>query len=168
MDQSFLTTIGISYYINYGFKTKKKPCGCNKAFDKPLEPASSWSNTQETPEMPVQEKVKTPAVIKPKPISSEIDKSTQGIVFRVQILAKRTKLTNMNLFKKKYGILDDVHENYQDGIYRYSIGYFRNYQDALNYSRVIQNKGVSSAFVVVYKDNIRIALTPELKKLSAD
>ena len=163
-----MTKFGISYYINYGFKTKKQPGGCNTAFDKPLEPASSWSNTQEAPEMPVQEKVKTPAVIKPKPISSEIDKSTQGIVFRVQILAKRTKLTNMNLFKKKYGILDDVHENYQDGIYRYSIGYFRNYQDALNYSRVIQNKGVSSAFVVVYKDNIRIALTPELKKLSAD
>ena len=169
MDQSFLTTVGISYYINYKFKSKKKkPCGCDKAFSKPLEPASSFSYSRITPEMPVQKSIKPTAVIKQKPILNDNDKSTQGVVFRVQILAKRTKLPNLTLFKKKYGIVDDVHENYQDGVYRYSIGYFRNYQDALNYSRVIRNKGVFDAFVVVYKDNIRIALTPELKKFSSD
>lgn len=168
MDQSFLTTVGISYYINYGFKSKKNPCGCDKAFSKPLEPASSFSYSPKTPEMPVQKSIKPTAVIKQKPMINHNDKSTQGVVYRVQILATRKKLPNLTLFKKKYGIVDDVHENYQDGIYRYSIGYFRNYQDALNYSRVIRNKGVFDAFVVVYKDNIRITLTPELKKSSSN
>jgi hypothetical protein len=164
-DQPFLTTLGVSYYINYGFGKKKKNCGCKK---------KSYDHLDKIPiydYRPVnQSLVKKPEPAKPKTVELDLlkiednKKSTKGIVYRVQILAKRTKLNNISLFKEKYNITDDIHENYQNGIYRYSIGYFRNYQDALNYSNIIKQKGIFDAFVVVYKDNVRIPLTPELKK----
>ncbi len=173
-DQSLITTIGVSYYINYKFKSKKvNGCGCDKKPSQPLEPMSSYNYMQKTPNQFSSVRTKGPLLppakttVKVKPVSkSVVDKtqSTHGVVYRVQILAKRTRLPDINLFKKKYGITDDVHENFQNGVYRYSIGFFRNYQDALRYSNVIRGKGVFDAFVVVYKDNIRISLTPDLKK----
>ncbi len=171
LDQHFLTTVGISYYINYGFAVKKKKnCGCKQQKEEPekkMVPISFYDYNEKTksesvqpkrtkPVEPVQNKTKTTETVNTK--------STKGIVYRVQILAKRTPLTDLAMFKNKYAITDDIHVNHQDGVYRYSIGYFRNYQDALHYSRVIKNKGVFDAFVVVYKDNVRIPLTPDLKK----
>ncbi len=171
-DQPFLTTVGVSYYINYGFKSKKKSnCGCPKTtpnYDKyPPIPIYDFRIRREAPaDTCVKQKPVEPVKIKPGVIEIKDieDKSTKGIVYRVQILAKRTKLADLSMFKKKYNITDDIHENYQDGVYRYSIGYFRSYKDALEYSREIKNKGVFDAFVVVYKDNVRIPLTPDLKK----
>ena len=170
-DQTFITTVGVSYYLNYKFKEKVDKCGCEKTPSQPLEPVSAYKYTQKTPDYslhsnnygPVQAPVKP--VERKKPVKTVTDgHSTKGIVYRVQILAKRTRLPNINLFKRKYGITDDVHENFQNGVYRYSIGYFRNYRDALRYSNVIRGKGVFDAFVVVYKNNVRIALTPNMKK----
>jgi len=172
-DQSFITTIGVSYYLNYKFKSKKvNECGCDKKPSQPLEPKSSYNYMQKTPNrfssgrttgpVPVPAKAKATAKPVAKPVADAY--STKGIVYRVQILAKRTRLPDINLFKKKYGITDDVHENFQNGVYRYSIGFFKNYHDALRYSNVVRGKGVFDAFVVVYKDNVRISLTPELKK----
>ena len=169
-DQSFITSIGVSYYINYKFKQKVvDKCGCNKTPSQPLKPVSSYGYTKKTPKYTSSGSRKyTPVAVpvKPKTATKPVvdNHSTKGIVYRVQILAKRTRLPDINLFKHKYGITDDVHENYQNGVYRYSIGYFRNYHDALQYSNVIRNKGVFDAFVVVYKDNVRVALTPELKR----
>jgi hypothetical protein len=171
VDQPFMTTVGVSYYINYGFRSKKKSgCGCPKttpAYAK-MDPIplydydyTRWSAEQkeEVKEEPVK-----PSNVKPDTLFIAEEHSTKGIVFRVQILAKRTKLQDLALFKKKYNIKDDIHENYQDGVYRYSIGYFRHYAPALEYSNEIRRKGIFDAFVVVYKDNIRIPLTPEMKK----
>jgi len=171
-DQSFTTTVGVSYYINYKYKSKVKACGCDQKPSKPLEPRSSYNYTQKTPERfssiehtgPVEPPAKPKAVAKPVTKSVSDTHSTKGVVYRVQILAKRTRLPDINLFKKKYGLSDDIHENFQSGVYRYSIGYFRNYHDALRYSNVIRGKGVFDAFVVVYRDNVRISLIPDLKK----
>jgi hypothetical protein len=169
-DQHFLTTVGVSYYINYGFAVKKKkPCGCDKKAEpeKKMVPIPFYDYNEKTKSEGELQKKSPP--VKPVQKKAEVlipieDKSTKGIVYRVQILAKRTKLADLALFKKKYAITDDVHENFQDGVYRYSIGYFRNYKDALNYSRIIKSKGVFDAFVVVYKDNVRVPLTSALKK----
>ncbi len=169
VDQPFLTTVGVSYYFNYGFKSKNVGgCGCPKTTPlyKELEPIPFYDYTRRPREsyITVRKEPVKPLNIKPDVLTIEEPKSTQGIVYRVQILAKKTRLPDLALFKKKYGITDDIHENYQDGVWRYSIGYFRNYQDALKYSQEIKRKGVFDAFVVVYKDNVRIPLTPELKK----
>ena len=90
--------------------------------------------------------------------------STYGIVYRVQILAKSTRLADINYLKNKYSLSEDIYEVRQDGVYRYSVGAFTNYQQAVEHSRRIKAKGVSDAFVVVYKDGKRISLSPQLKK----
>ncbi|PLX14518.1 MAG: hypothetical protein C0598_01075, partial [Marinilabiliales bacterium] len=88
---------------------------------------------------------------------------SKGIIFRVQILAKSTRLTNIQYLRNKYNLNGDIYEVYQDGIYRYSSGEFLNYSNAYSYSQMLKNKGVRDAFVVVYKDGKRIKLTEDLK-----
>lgn len=87
----------------------------------------------------------------------------QGLVYRIQIMAKHEKRANMQQLANYYNITDNIFENYHDGWYRYSVGSFTNYNDASNYCRVIKNKGITDAFVVVYKNGVRIPLSEALK-----
>ncbi len=89
--------------------------------------------------------------------------SEQGLVYRIQIMAKHQKRANMQQFVNNYNITDQIFENYHDGWYRYSVGSFTNFNDASNYCRIIKNKGITDAFVVVYKDGVRIPLSEALK-----
>jgi len=89
--------------------------------------------------------------------------NVKGVIYRVQILAKSTKLHNVQYLREKYNLSSDILEVYQDGVYRYSLGEFSNYRDAFRYSQNLRNKGLRDAFVVVYKDGKRIKLTKEMK-----
>lgn len=96
-------------------------------------------------------------------IKTKTSSNINGIIFRVQILAKSTKLNNVQYLREKYNLSSDILEVYQDGVYRYSLGEFSNYRDAFRYSENLRNKGLRDAFVVVYKDGKRIKLTKEMK-----
>ena len=87
----------------------------------------------------------------------------QGLVYRIQIMAKHQKRANMQQLANYYNITDQIFENYHDGWYRYSVGSFTNFNDASNYCRIIKNKGISDAFVVAYKNGVRIPLSEALK-----
>ena len=87
-----------------------------------------------------------------------------GIVYRVQVLAKRDKLPSYNYLRERYNIVSDIYENYQDGVYRYSTGSFNTYQEALRHSYLMKDKGVQDAFVVAYKNNSRVKISSDMKK----
>lgn len=181
-DQLFFTGFGVSYHINPGFgkrkaKTRKvapvKVEEKNKSveFIKPETEKSSqklisdipiyeldFNSSRQKEEEPVKEFV--PDVLEIKPIV----KSNTGVIYRVQILAKGQRLSDINYLRNKYNLSEDVYEVSQNGIYRYSVGSFNTYSEALAHSRKMKNKGISDAFVVVYKDGKRISLTSELKK----
>ncbi len=96
-------------------------------------------------------------------IQTQTSGNVKGVIFRVQILAKSTKLHSIKYLREKYNIKGDILEVYQDGVYRYSLGEFSNYRDAYQYSQNIKTLGLTDAFVVVYKDGKRINLTKEMK-----
>ena len=73
-------------------------------------------------------------------------------------------LPSTSSLQDRFSLSDDIIENYQDGIHRYSVGAFQTYKEALRYSYVLKGKGVYDAFVVAYKDNMRIHITAEMKE----
>ncbi len=90
--------------------------------------------------------------------------SVQNVVFRVQILAKTTGPANTDKIAEKYGVIKTINEDKQNGIYRYVVGRFSNYDDALKYARKLKDKGITDAFVVAYKNRTRIPLSSVVNK----
>jgi len=168
-DQPLYTSIGVSYFINRKAKSKPKTVRVKSQQDKKTAP-------EEVPlsEIPFydyrvgsdsQKKSGNadPDVIT---IKAPVDKKTDvspDITYRVQVLAKRDKLPSFNYIREKLNIVGDIYENYQDGIYRYSTGSFNTYQEAVRHSYLMKDKGVVDAFVVAYKNDIRIHITGNMK-----
>lgn len=185
-DQMFFIGIGVSYHINSGFgkrksrsKTKKAPSRKIQAEDAKVEAFKSGPvkpskkiisdvpiyeldyNSRRISGGNVSQRPATTDVLKVVPSSKPM---VMGIVYRVQILAKSSRLPDINYLRNRYNLNEDIFEVKQDGIYRYSVGTFSTYSQAVEYNRVLKNKGVHDAFVTVYKDGKRIALTSELKR----
>jgi hypothetical protein len=163
-DQPLYTSIGISYLLNWRKHIKKdkrpkgRPVAPTKSFD-PVVPLYDYnmrtvkedsggggSNTQELD------------IVLIEPVREN------DLVFRVQILAKRYNLPEINSLKARYNISEPVFENIYNGIHRYSVGSFYSYKEALNYAQQLKNSGISDAFVVAYKGNTRVSITPEMKR----
>ncbi len=85
--------------------------------------------------------------------------SSQEIIFRVQILAKTSGHANVKQISSKHGIVESISEEYSNGVYRYVAGKFKTYEAADNYAASLQQKGIYDAFVVAYKNGIRIPLS---------
>ena len=173
-DQLLYTHVGISYFINTGNVRKQKaqkvrgerPVDCNKPAQKPVEldhiplydykkqPVKSGGNSNGG-------KVAPKVIDQP---TQPVQTYPQGIIYRVQVLAKSQALPSVSYIKNQLGLSDDVYENFQDGVYRYSVGSFANYQSALSYAQELKRRGIHDAFVVVYQNNKRIKLTDDLKR----
>ena len=162
-DQVLYTSIGISYFFNRQSKSKRNRPEKQEYATEPIEPIpvydfdardasnkKSGSNTSEV-------------ILIDVPIEKEVF-TTSGIIYRVQILAKRNKLPSFNYLRDRFNIKGDIYENYQDGVFRYSTGSFNSYQDALRHSFLMKDKGISEAFVVAYKNNKRITINAEMKR----
>lgn len=78
--------------------------------------------------------------------------SGKNIIFRVQIAADRTPLSQSTLRKIYYG-QHNVAMIEESGWYKYSIGDFTSYNEA---NRFRNSSGVGDAFIVAYKDGIKM------------
>ena len=77
------------------------------------------------------------------------------VIYKVQIAADAIPLSIGKL--RQICPTDDVINNeVQNGIYRYTIGYYMSYDDAKNMAITLRTKGVDGAFVVAYKNGERI------------
>lgn len=88
-----------------------------------------------------------------------------GIEFRVQCGAFRDKGQADIHLASKYGITETIREEYIDGWYKYTVGSFRTYEEAVKYrDRFIAVTRILSAFIVAYKDGQRLVrITDALK-----
>jgi len=158
-DQLLYSSIGVSFFINKNSKKKTKQVSRREG---PIKPVNTYdfhvgtSNQNSTTTSPgiilIEAPVKKKAII------------YSGIIYRVQIFATRTKMPSFNYLRERYNITDDIYENFNNGIYRYSTGSFSTYETAVNYSVIMKNKGVTDAFVVAYKQDVSVTITPEMKK----
>ena len=77
------------------------------------------------------------------------------IIYKVQIAADATPLSIGRL--RQICPTDDIINNeQQNGIYRYTIGYYTNYDEAKTRAIELRGRGVDGAFVVAYKNGVRI------------
>lgn len=182
-DNLFFVGIGVSYHIKSGFGKRRtmtrKAAPPRKVKEKEdveqkEDVKTSKQENKLISDIPVyefdystltvkKERVKEKPVLEVLEIETDPISNIAGMVYRVQILAKGQRLTDVNYLRNKYNLTDDVFEVYQDGVYRYSVGAFSNYTKATEYLRKIKNMGINDAFVVVYQDGKRIKLTSKLK-----
>ncbi|WP_226389790.1 Ezrin/radixin/moesin family protein [Penaeicola halotolerans] len=77
----------------------------------------------------------------------------KGVAFRVQIGA--FKKVN---FEKYIGSADDLKWEEDEGIRKYIVGNFRNYNDANELKKYLRKVGVGDAWIVPFKDGQRVPL----------
>ena len=159
-DQLLYTSIGISYFINKNSKKKPKQVTRREA---PIKPVATY-DYHVNPNNQNSTAKTTPGVLL---IEAPVEKKVilaSGILYRVQVFATRNKMPSFNYLRERYNITGDIYENFSNGIYRYSTGSFSTYTEAVNLSIIMKKKGVTDAFVVAYKQDVRINITPEMKK----
>lgn len=80
-----------------------------------------------------------------------IDES-KGVVFKVQLGAFKQKDL------KKYDNSPNFSAEDADGLQKYTIGVFRDYWEASTFKKYLREMGVKDAWVVSYKDGVRVPL----------
>jgi hypothetical protein len=82
------------------------------------------------------------------------DIKTPGIVFRIQIGAFKERLPK--------SVLNDINNvleiQMEDGVYRYTSGSYKNYEEANAYKNELTDKGYEGTYVTAYKDGVRITM----------
>ena len=102
----------------------------------------------------------TPTVVKEDPVQAIIENVKNGIQFKVQLSASSTKIaTSPSNFKG----LSGVHVEQSGKIYKYLFGSEDSYELAQNKLTEAKNKGFESAFIVAYKDGVKINLSDAIK-----
>ena len=160
--------VGISYHFGLG---KDKPL--------PPEPIEELAIEEEViPEVvaiPEPEKIEeeiavVPTEIKPvktveeKIISAEAraglyDTPWPGVTFTVQIAASKTT-DDPAFIQKKFGLSGDITVHIADGWNRFSTGKYIKYWQAREYRNILATRyEIEDAFVVAYKDGIRLTLS---------
>jgi len=90
-----------------------------------------------------------------------------NVVYKVQIAASK-KLLNLSELRAIYKDESLIQYEIENDWYKYTIGFFSNYQDAANFKNII---GVQGAFIVAYRNGIKVPIKeltndPSYKKSS--
>lgn len=84
----------------------------------------------------------------PKPIAA-----VSGLIYRVQVKASTSKITQNDPVN---GVNGGVEESFENGLYKYLVGSFSDEKSAQTQLEKIRNQGIKDAFIVKYKDGVRI------------
>ena len=92
-----------------------------------------------------------------------VEKILSGIIFKVQIAASINKLTE-EILKKIYSGDERVNHKIEEGWNKYSIGKCKSYKEA---KELIANAKVNDAFIVAYKDGVKISTYLAIKGITS-
>ncbi|MCD4746354.1 MAG: SPOR domain-containing protein [Bacteroidales bacterium] len=101
-----------------------------------------------------------PSEIKEPPLPA---KTTEGVLFRVQILAAKNNNIPVNDMKDKYNITEEIQIEKLDQWYQYTTGNFDTYEGAKSYRNKLIEQGINDAFIVAYRNGVRISLSNAIK-----
>ena len=110
--------------------------------------------------------VKDPAVEKPKvdiPVRNEMEdllltkEPLMDVEFRIQCGAFKDSNKGGLKIAERYGITEDMREVYENGWYKYTVGSFKTYTEAVAFKNAfIKRTKLYSAFIVAYKNGKRV------------
>ncbi|MBT5426948.1 MAG: hypothetical protein HOK84_12185 [Bacteroidetes bacterium] len=84
-------------------------------------------------------------------------KPIAGLEFRIQCGAFKTRAEGGSKLARKYGITETLKEEYHNNWYKYTVGSFKSYADAVRFrDAFIQRTKIWSAFVVGYQNGNRL------------
>ncbi|NOU47641.1 MAG: hypothetical protein HOO86_11355 [Bacteroidales bacterium] len=150
------TTVGLSY--RFGQKNIIKNTK-HTTIARPSEPVAVIDyDLFKTKQVQVNSNVPALTVTEPK------INSFKAFEFRVQVLAKTSKVENIKRYFPNVVFDYEIRENSFGGIFRYSTGSFTTFKEAEAYSQTMRSRGIGDAFVVAYENNIRINITADMKK----
>ena len=83
-------------------------------------------------------------------IKSYIERN--NITYRIQILASLNNRIPTDSIASIYKLSEKIYEDSLNGWYKYSVGNFKSYQEAINYRNILNEKNTTKgAFVVIFK-----------------
>ncbi len=150
------TSIGLTYHFGVASsKKERKP----PVISSPSEPVKVIDydvfNTKP---------IKSSTVIPALTITDNRTTEPMPFEFRVQVLAHSSKVDNIKRYFPNVVFDYELRENHFGGIYRYSTGSFQSFSQAEAYSQTMRSRGIHDAFVVAYENNIRITISPDMKR----
>ena len=83
----------------------------------------------------------------------------EGITYSVQILASSNSNLSASGIMATYGIDDKIYMEESGGLKRYTVGSVRELSDAIALLRKTVDSGVSDAFMVAYKNGVRVPMS---------
>ncbi len=89
----------------------------------------------------------------------EGSEDTEDIRFRVQIVASSSSIP---IKPENFKGFENVNEYISNGVYKYTVGNKKNYNDARELREEVRKKGYSGAFIIAMKDGMRIDLQKAL------
>jgi predicted nuclease with TOPRIM domain len=89
------------------------------------------------------------------------DKSDRGIVFRIQIGA----FEKIDLTAQANNQKTDLKAEKKNNVKQYTVGYFRDYWQADKFKKCLQSQGITDAWIVAYKDGVRVDIKDVLKEV---
>ncbi len=82
--------------------------------------------------------------------------SNKGIIYKVQIKSSKSLLPQTD---KAYKLYDNLKYEKADGLYKYAYSPFTDYDLASKVLRKVRTSGFNDAFIVVYKDGVKLSAT---------
>ena len=87
-----------------------------------------------------------------------------GISFKVQVMASKKKIA---ITDSNFKGVKDVHEYFGNGLFKYTVGKSNDFDQIYNVIlKALKEKGFKEAFIVSFKDGVRIPVSDALKLLN--
>ncbi len=169
-DQILTTQIGVTYHIRPGWgtrvsgkkKSKQEEICCNEDQYKDKAPIPIYDYDAVPLAAPPVVKPVTKAV-PPRSSVPAKENISSPVAYRIQILAV-TQPVSVKALQNRYHLPFTPVENRENRLYRYTVGNFSQYSEALSWVQKIRNLGIHDAFVVAYRNGHRVPLVKGQKK----
>jgi len=158
------SSFGLSYKFGFKKETKNPPAKIEEAA-KP-KPAEVKKDVVAAPKTEVKKEVVAPAPVKTEqkvtpsePVKQEVKPVEKIVMFtgyKVQILATLSPASFDNIMLE-YNLKEQIREDHTDKWYRYSVGEFKSFREAISYRKILYSRNkIKDAFVVKFIDGKRI------------
>lgn len=118
------------------------------------------------PRETVQRSAAQPPVQHPptQPTGTKTVSTAPGIIYKVQVAAFKSPVDEAVYFRGQ-GLNDPVSEEYHNGLYKYTVGSYQRFADARAANkRIVETTSYTQAFIVAFKDGVRIKVADALRQ----
>lgn len=112
--------------------------------------ATPYTAAEQIPPQPEPTKLNT---VVTRPVITNLKPDTYTKIFKIQIAAGLKKLITSS---SAFSDIEDLEIRKEDNMYKYLTGHFHDLDQAFSARELMRNKGFKGAFIVSYKDNVRV------------